>query len=63
VFGIFPKRDAKGFAVPLTEDFGRKIHSLARDFDVASIEDRETRCPHCAEIFAADSRRGPEKEL
>jgi hypothetical protein len=63
VFGIIPKRDANGFAVRLTEDNRRKIHGLARNFDVASLEDREARCPHCPEVFAADGDGGPGKRL
>jgi hypothetical protein len=60
---IIPKRDANGFAVRLTEDIRRKIHISARDFDVASVEDREARCPDCTDVFAADFHRGPERVL
>jgi hypothetical protein len=63
VFGITPKRDGDGFAVRLSEDIRRKIHGLARNFDVASLEDRDARCPHCVEVFAADRQGGPEKDL
>jgi hypothetical protein len=62
VFGIIPKRDAKGFAVRLTEDIRRKIHSHAHLLDVASLEDREARCPHCIEVFSVDDHGGPEKD-
>ena len=60
---IIPKRDANGFAVRLTEDTCRKIHISARDFDVASVEDREARCPDCTDVFAADFHRRPERVL
>jgi hypothetical protein len=62
-FGIFPKRDAQGFAVRLTEDIRRKIHGLGQSFEVASFEAREERCSHCTEVFAADGLGGSEKDV
>jgi hypothetical protein len=62
-FSIFPGRDSNGYAVRLTTDIRRKIHSLARDFDVASKENPEALCVHCTEMFAVDGHGESQKDL
>lgn len=52
-FGHFRKRDSKGLAIQLTETARRRIHQLARDFDVAAVQQGVALCPQCAEIAAA----------
>ncbi len=48
-----PKRDSQGYAIQLTDRARRRIHRLARDFDVAAVQQGVTLCPHCSEIAAA----------
>lgn len=36
--GFTPKRNGKGFAIRLTEDVRRRIHQLAREFQVSAME-------------------------
>ena len=47
--GFSLKRDANGFAIRLTDDIRRRIHTLARDFEVATVQDGVARCKHCVE--------------
>lgn len=49
--GFVPKRGSEGYALKLTDDLRRRIHRLARDYQVAAMEDRAVRCPHCAEVL------------
>ncbi len=53
VLGFFPKRDSKGWAIRLTDSVRCRIHKLARDFDVAAVQEGVALCPHCAEIAGA----------
>jgi hypothetical protein len=55
--GLSLKRDSKGWATRFTDRACQRIHRLARDFDVAAVQNGATQCPHCAEI-AADDRPG-----
>jgi hypothetical protein len=60
-FGIFPKRDSKGFAIRMTDQIRRKIHELARDFGVAP-ENPVKDCQYCTEILSIGGR-GSDKQL
>jgi hypothetical protein len=51
--GLSPKRIAKGFAIRLTDGVRRRIHRLARDHDVAAVQEGVARCAHCAEIVVS----------
>jgi hypothetical protein len=53
--GLCPKRDSQGYAIVLNDDVRRQIHGLARDYQLAAVEQAVTSCPHCAEIIAAQS--------
>jgi hypothetical protein len=44
---ITEERNSKGIRLVLTRDVSRRVHQLARDFSVPSIQDGEKRCPHC----------------
>jgi hypothetical protein len=49
--GFTPEpRDSEGVRLRLTENVRRKVHQLARDFGVPSIDIRIPDCPHCAEL-------------
>jgi hypothetical protein len=49
--GFTPEpRDSQGVKLLLTEDVRRKIHQLARDFAVPSVDNRIPGCPHCADL-------------
>jgi hypothetical protein len=43
-------RDSDGVRLRLTDDVRRKVHQLARDFAVPSIENPIPGCPHCADL-------------
>ena len=47
--GLYPKRDAQGYAFFLTEPFRRQVHRLARDHGII-LEETATTCAHCSEI-------------
>ncbi len=51
--GLSPKRDTKGWAIRLTDEVRRRIHRLARDFDVSAVREGVAMCPHCSEILGA----------
>jgi hypothetical protein len=51
LFGLTTKRDSQGYALILSPDQRRKIHRLARDYEVAPDEPVAT-CPQCAEVAA-----------
>jgi hypothetical protein len=55
LLGFRAKRDSKGFAVHLTPDVRRLIHSLARDHDVGDSEQTVPGCPQCAEVMSAQT--------
>ncbi len=49
--GFTPEeRDRQGVRLRLTEDVRRRVHKLARDFGVPSIDIRIPGCAHCAEM-------------
>ena len=48
--GLYPKRDAQGYAFFLTEQFRRQVHRLARDHGI-TLEETATACAHCSEIM------------
>jgi hypothetical protein len=56
--GFSPKRHAKGFAIKLTVDARRRIHQLARDFQVLVPDETPANCTHCADILASDGAEG-----
>ena len=56
--GLSPKRVTKGFIIQLADGVRRRIHRLARDYDVAAVQEGVARCPHCSEIAAAREPRG-----
>ena len=56
--GFAPKRNGKGFAIRLTEDVRRKIHQLAREFQVSVVNEAAAGCSQCAEILACDGEEG-----
>jgi hypothetical protein len=56
--GLFPKRNAKGFAIKLTEDVRHRIHQLARDFQVLPPDEAQGNCTHCADILASGGKEG-----
>ncbi|MFZ0637515.1 MAG: hypothetical protein WA755_00275 [Candidatus Acidiferrales bacterium] len=51
--GLAPQRDNKGFGISLTDRVRRRIHELARDYDVAAVQEATARCPLCSEILSA----------
>ncbi len=55
LLGFRAKRDSKGFAVHLTPDVRRLIHSLARDHDVGDSEQTVPGCPQCSEVMSAQT--------
>jgi len=54
--GIHSKRDRQGFSIVLTERMRRQVHDLARDFEVAPLEEGGASCSLCAELLAAPDR-------
>ena len=54
--GIHSKRDRQGFSIVLTERMRRQVHDLARDFEVAPLEEGGASCSLCAELRAAPDR-------
>ncbi len=55
--GFSPKRESKGYAMRLTDSVRRRIHQLARDHDVAAVQEGVALCPHCAEILGVGDTR------
>jgi hypothetical protein len=49
--GLSPRRDSKGYAIRLTDSVRQLIHQLARDFDVAAVQDSFRLCSYCSDIF------------
>jgi len=54
--GIHSKRDGQGFSIVLTEKMRRQVHELARDFEVAPLDQSEPPCSLCAELLAAPGK-------
>ncbi len=52
--GLTPKRDSQGFAIRLSDAIRRRIHELAREYQVAAVQERVDVCTHCTAVFAAD---------
>jgi hypothetical protein len=50
--GFSPKRNSRGFRIRLDEKARRLVHKLARDFDVAAIQENIALCAHCAAVSA-----------
>jgi hypothetical protein len=48
-------RDKRGYRVLLTQVLSRQLHTLARSFDVPSVQDGEVRCNQC-ELPVSDQR-------
>ena len=57
--GIYPKRSSKGWGIDLTEGIRRKIHLLARDFEVAAMQVGLPSCPDCREVLAKTDEGQP----
>jgi len=53
------KRDNRGWALRLTDANRHRIHRLARDLDVAAVQEGMSQCAHCADIIAACDRQNP----
>ena len=51
--GIHSKRDGQGFSFVLTDKMRRQVHELARELEVAPLEQGEPPCSLCAELLAA----------
>jgi hypothetical protein len=49
VLGLIAKRDGHGYGFALTESFSRRIHGLARQLDVAGVQEGRRMCSHCGE--------------
>jgi hypothetical protein len=47
--GLAPKRDGQGYGLRLTDALCRRIHKLARQFDVAAVQEGNEACPFCGE--------------
>lgn len=56
-FGFCLRRDSKGWALALTDTVRRRIHRLARDFDLSAVREGVAMCGHCAEIVVAGHTR------
>ena len=54
--GIHSKRDRQGFSIVLTERMRRQVHDLARDFEVAPLEEGGASCSLCAELLGAPDK-------
>jgi hypothetical protein len=54
--GMHSKRDGKGFSIVLTEKMRRQVHELARDFQIAPLEEGAASCGLCAELLAAPDK-------
>ena len=50
--GLVPKRDGQGYCLQLTDALCRRIHKLARQFDVAAVQEGSEACPYCGENSA-----------
>jgi len=53
LLGFTPKRDSKGKAIHFTDRVRRRIHQLARAYDVAAVQEGVAKCPLCREILSA----------
>jgi hypothetical protein len=56
VLGLIAKRDSHGCGFALTESFSQKIHKLAREFDVATVQEGRTTCSQCCEVLLGDGK-------
>jgi hypothetical protein len=52
--GFTPKRNGKGFAIKMTEDVRRRVHQLARQFQVLAVDEVVAGCSQCRETLAPD---------
>jgi hypothetical protein len=59
--GLLPKRNAKGFAIRLTEDVRHRIHQLAWEHQVSVTEETVVKCSYCTKIFGVDGVNGKPK--
>jgi len=57
LLGFSPKRDRNGFALHLNEHVRRRIHNLARAYDVAAVQEGVAKCPLCSEILSVAGPR------
>jgi hypothetical protein len=54
--GLYGDRVAQGYQIVLTDVARRRIHQLASDYRVPSLEDRVRRCDFCPEESATSER-------
>ncbi|MGB9402106.1 MAG: hypothetical protein WCA98_01105 [Candidatus Acidiferrales bacterium] len=57
LLGLTPQRDNKGFGISLTDRVRRRIHELARDYDVAAVQEGVAQCPLCTEVLSTAGPR------
>jgi hypothetical protein len=50
---LSPKRDSRGFALPMGEPMRQRIHELAHRFDLINVA-QQSGCSHCANISGGD---------
>jgi len=55
--GVHGERVAQGYKIGLTDAVRERIHQLALDYRVLSVEDRVRRCRFCPEGFATPKRK------
>ena len=51
---VTEERNAKGIRLVLTEEVSRRVHEVAYDFSVPSIQHGRKRCPHCGGASAEE---------
>ena len=54
--GIYGDRVAEGYKIVLTDVLKERVHQLAADYRVLSLEDGVRRCGYCREETAASQR-------
>jgi len=57
-FGLTSKRDSNGWSIRLCTSVRRRIHQLAGDYDVPTMQEGVVRCTHCSEVLAARENPG-----
>jgi hypothetical protein len=51
LFGFSAKRDAKGRSIRLNNEVHRRVHRLARDYDVAAVQEGNALGSNCLEAL------------
>jgi hypothetical protein len=47
--GLIAKRTSEGYRLLLTDSICRRIHELARQFEVAAVQEKKEMCSYCIE--------------